>query len=1057
MKQAIWLALALVVVTGGCAQESATLRLRIGAEADVGGLERFMVQARVGTGDAVHVSKPHSETLGGRDLGVEPFELGLTLPEGSAFDAPALVIVLGYKQGQAAPVASALAEADLAGQEAHEVTLLVVASGCDADGDGYKDCEQKPECCTASEKAEATDCDDGDPDANPFADTKACRTCSAVCGEAEGDGSAEVVEPGPDASDVVDAKDADDTDWPPDTETLGEVIEVVDTLVELDGTDADMADADVPEVCTPECVGKVCGPDGCGGSCGTCAGARLCEQGACVCPEECSPSGKKECVDDTHYRTCGDLNSDDCLEWTTSPCTEGDTCHDEGICDCTPSCAGKECGDNGCGGSCGGCTNGKTCEGGLCECAGSTDDDCNSVDDDCDGQTDEGYGTHATACGVGACKATGSRTCVDGVETDSCTPGLPAVNDMTCNNVDDDCDGSTDEDYPGVTTTCGKGACAATGKMSCVGGTESNSCVAGTAGVETATCDGVDNDCDGQTDEGYVADTTCGVGYCKTHNTPSTCLNGVVTECAPGAKLSTTDATCDGVDDDCSGQTDEDYAPVTSCFKPGACSTGNVASSCSGGVVTACKTGTPAANDATCDGVDDDCSGAADEDYVAITSCYKPGACAAQNAASKCVAGVETACKTGTPAASDATCNGIDDDCSGQTDEDYVPITSCFKPGGCATGNVASSCSAGVVTACKTGTPAATDATCNNVDDDCDGSTDENATCDDGDPQTTDTCEAGQCKHVSTVTAGFVKVNAGSFWMGSPGGETCPTGYTGGGCPGSGTAASELGRTSDETLHYVKLTRAFELQAKEVTQGEWQAVFPGWNPSSFASCGTTCPVERVSWYDAVAYANGKSAAAGKTACYTLTSIACEDGTSVSTAADCMTSARGGINVATVALNGAASPYQCTGYRLPTESEWEYAYRAGGSTAFYTSAGNDGTITNTGSDPNADKIAWYYYNDGTTTKPGGGKAANTWGLYDMAGNVWEWCWDWKTTYPSGTVASPAQDPAGGTGSFRVSRGGSWYGSAGFARGADRSGYGPPGSRYNLIGFRLARSL
>ena len=112
------------------------------------------------------------------------------------------------------------------------------------------------------------------------------------------------------------------------------------------------------------------------------------------------------------------------------------------------------------------------------------------------------------------------------------------------------------------------------------------------------------------------------------------------------------------------------------------------------------------ATDASCNGVDDDCNGAADEDYVADSSCFLPGACAAGNAASSCVAGVETGCATGTPAGTDASCDEIDNDCNGAADEDYVADSSCFLPGACAAGNAASSCVAGVETGCATGTPA---------------------------------------------------------------------------------------------------------------------------------------------------------------------------------------------------------------------------------------------------------------------------------------------------------------------------------------------------------------
>ena len=226
---------------------------------------------------------------------------------------------------------------------------------------------------------------------------------------------------------------------------------------------------------------------------------------------------------------------------------------------------------------------------------------------------------------------------------------------------------------------------------------------------QTESCNGIDDDCDLSTDEGFDVGAVCtsGVGACARDGQKVCKADGTGTECnaVPGTPLSPDDPTCDGVDDNCNGTADEDYAPVTSCFLPGACAAGNVPSSCTAGVEAACQTGTPAPSDASCNGIDEDCSGVADDDYAPVTSCFLPGACAAGNVASSCTAGVEAACQTGTPAASDASCNGIDEDCSGTADDDYAPVTSCFLPGACAAGNVASSCTAGVEAACRDGHP----------------------------------------------------------------------------------------------------------------------------------------------------------------------------------------------------------------------------------------------------------------------------------------------------------------------------------------------------------------
>jgi len=147
------------------------------------------------------------------------------------------------------------------------------------------------------------------------------------------------------------------------------------------------------------------------------------------------------------------------------------------------------------------------------------------------------------------------------------------------------------------------------------------------------------------------------------------------------------------------------------------------------------------------------------------------------------------------------------------------------------------------------------------------------------------------------------------------------------------------------------------------------------------------------------------------------------------------------------------PLGCTRvvYRLPTEAEWEYAARAGTTTAFY-----NGGITNSGyncnSDPNLDKIGWYCGNASNKTHAVKGKDANSWGLYDMSGNVYEWAWDWFGNYNG-----DATDPVGlSSGSYRVLRGGIWSNYARYCRSADRNNFSP-GYRFNYIGFRLLRSM
>jgi formylglycine-generating enzyme required for sulfatase activity len=135
-------------------------------------------------------------------------------------------------------------------------------------------------------------------------------------------------------------------------------------------------------------------------------------------------------------------------------------------------------------------------------------------------------------------------------------------------------------------------------------------------------------------------------------------------------------------------------------------------------------------------------------------------------------------------------------------------------------------------------------------------------------------------------------------------------------------------------------------------------------------------------------------------------------------------------------------------RLPTEAEWEYAYRAGTTTAFHAMPGypngtnDDGLVGN---------IAWGWSGDGQT-RPVGGKLANGYGLHDMAGNVWEWVNDWYGGYPADFQTDPT-GPA--SGSHRIFRGGSWNGGTNDLRASSRY-VDTPGVAYNNVGFRVARA-
>ncbi|MCF7920958.1 MAG: formylglycine-generating enzyme family protein [Candidatus Cloacimonetes bacterium] len=211
---------------------------------------------------------------------------------------------------------------------------------------------------------------------------------------------------------------------------------------------------------------------------------------------------------------------------------------------------------------------------------------------------------------------------------------------------------------------------------------------------------------------------------------------------------------------------------------------------------------------------------------------------------------------------------------------------------------------------------------------------------------------------------------------------------------------------SAKPVHQVTVSD-FYMGKYEVTQGEYQAVM-GKNPSYFKNAGLNAPVEQVIWYDAVDYCNKLSEKEGLKMCYSCSgdNISCD--------------------------------FSANGYRLLTEAEWEYAACGRNKSKGYKYSGSN----------DVSQVAWYEDNSGSKTHRAGSKQANEMGIYDMSGNVCEWCWDWYGNYNSSALTDPRGEYVG---SNRVYRGDGWRGDAGWCRVAFHYG-SAPGYSSGSMGFR-----
>jgi hypothetical protein len=419
----------------------------------------------------------------------------------------------------------------------------------------------------------------------------------------------------------------------------------------------------------------------------------------------------------------------------------------------------------------------------LVNAGNATPEKCDSLDNDCDGFTDEDFQNLNTVCvrGIGACERRGLMICDENASGIKCSieAGVPSDQEL-CDSIDNDCDGRTDEGFDRVGEVCqiGVGACQQFGVYKCSVDGSNVACTVQGGNAFAEKCDGIDNDCDGNADEDFpTLGTVCsqGIGLCQKSGVVR-CANDQLSAVCSAQASNPADELCDALDNDCDGRTDESFIHLGEICSVGVglCkNTGTI--QCSADKTTSlCTAQAGSPSDEKCDGLDNDCDSRSDETFGSVGQICSVGVglCRQTGVLQCSVDGLSASCSVvaGVPMAEK--CDGGDNDCDGKTDETFSNLGQLCSVGvGQCAQTATIQCSAdGSVAECTAVAANSSNEKCDGADNDCDGKTDETFA------NIGQVCSTGVglCKNVGTIQCGVDGLSAScNAVAGSPVAEKC--------------------------------------------------------------------------------------------------------------------------------------------------------------------------------------------------------------------------------------------------------------------------------------------